>query len=68
MREHVKAEVAMEILSMCMARAVSNSDEKMINELSEIKQKVYQGNIKKIDEIIKKYGKQIKNILEDSNE
>ena len=40
----------------------------MINELSEIKQKVYQGNIKKIDEIIKKYGKQIKNILEDSNE
>ena len=42
MREHVKAEVAMEILSMCMARAVSNSDEKMINELSEIKQKVYQ--------------------------
>jgi len=67
-REHVKAEVAMEILSMSMARAVSNSDEKMINELSEIKQKVYQGNIKKIDEIIKKYGKQIKNILEDSNE
>ena len=68
MREHVKIEVAMEILSMCMAIAISNKDKEMIDKISKLKQKVYQCDMRDIDEIIKKYGKQVKNVLEDIDE
>ena len=33
MREHVKVEVAMEILSMCISIAISNNDNEMIEEI-----------------------------------
>lgn len=68
MREHVKVEVAMEILSMCMASAISNNDNEMIDKILKLKQKVYQGDMRDIDEIIKKYGKQVRDVLEDSDE
>ncbi len=68
MREHVKIEVAMEILSMCMAIAISNNDSEMIDKISKLKQKVYQCDMRDIDEIIKKYGKQVKDVLEDIDE
>lgn len=68
MREHVKVEVAMEILSMCMASAISNNDNEMIDKISKLKQKVYQGDMRDIEEIIKKYGKKVRDVLEDSNE
>lgn len=68
MREHVKVEVAMEILSMCMASAISNNDNEMRDEISKLKQKVYQGDMKDIDEIIKRYGKKVKDVLEDCDE
>ena len=68
MREHVKIEVAMEILSMCMAIAISNNDNKMIDKISKLKQKVYQCDMRDIDEIIKTYGKQVKDVLEDIDE
>lgn len=68
MREHVKIEVAMEILSICMARAISNNDNEMIDKISKLKQKVYQCDMRDIDEIIKKYGKQVKDVLEDIDE
>lgn len=32
MREHVKVEVTMEILSMCMVSAISNNDNEMIDK------------------------------------
>ena len=64
MREHVKIEVAMEILSMCMAIAISNNDSEMIDKISKLKQKVYQCDMRDIDEIIKKYGKQVQDVLE----
>lgn len=68
MREHVKIEVAMEILSMCMAIAISNNDNEMIDKISKLKQKVYQCDMRDIDEIIKTYGKQVKDVLEDIDE
>ena len=68
MREHVKIEVAMEILSMCMAIAISNNDNEMIDKISKLKQKVYQCDMRDIDEIIKKYGKHVKDVLEDIDE
>ncbi len=68
MREHVKVEVAMEILSMCMASAISNNDNEMIDKILKLKQKVYQGDMRDIEEIIKKYGKQVRDVLEDSDE
>ena len=68
MREHVKIEVAMEILSMCMAIAISNNDNKMIDKISKLKQEVYQCDMRDIDEIIKTYGKQVKDVLEDIDE
>ena len=33
MREHIKVEVAMEILSMCLAKATSDNDNAMINKI-----------------------------------
>lgn len=68
MREHVKVEVAMEILSMCMVSAISNNDNEMIDKILKLKQKVYQGDMRDIEEIIKKYGKQVRDVLEDSDE
>ena len=68
MREHTKVEVAMEILSMCMASAIANNDNEMFEEILNLKQKVYQGNMRDIEIIIKKYGKQVKDALEDSDE
>lgn len=68
MREHVKIEVAMEILSMCMARSVSIKDNIMIKEISDIQQQIYKADIKDIEMIIEKYGEIVKRTLEDSNE
>lgn len=53
MREHVKVEVTMEILSMCMVSAISNNDNEMIDKILKLKQKVYQGDMRDIEEIIK---------------
>ena len=68
MREHIKVEVAMEILSMCMAEAISNNYNAMINKRLKLKQRIYLGNIEDIDEIIKNYGEKVKNALEENNE
>ncbi len=68
MREHVKVEVTMEILSMCMVSAISNNDNEMIDKILKLKQKVYQGDMRDIEEIIKKYGKQVRDVLEDSDD
>lgn len=68
MREQVKVEVAIEILSTCMAIAVSNKDEKSIKEILKFQEKVYLGEEKAIKEVIEKYGNNVKKILEDINE
>ena len=51
-----------------MAIAISNNDNEMIDKISKLKQKVYQCDMRDIDEIIKKYGKQVKDVLEDIDE
>ena len=58
----------MEILSMCMVSAISNNDNEMIDKILKLKQKVYQGDMRDIEEIIKKYGKQVRDVLEDSDD
>lgn len=68
MREHVKVEVAMEILSMCMSIAISNNDNEMIEEISKLRNRIFEGDMKSIDETIKKYGEKVKKVLGDSNE
>lgn len=65
MREQVRVEVAIEILSTCMAMAVYNKDEKSINEISKLQEKVYLGKEEAIKEVIEKYGNNVKKILED---
>ena len=53
---------------MCMVSAISNNDNEMIDKILKLKQKVYQGDMRDIEEIIKKYGKQVRDVLEDSDE
>jgi hypothetical protein len=67
-REHVKVEVALEILSMCKAIAISNKDNGLIKNILELEQKVYIGNIEEIEKIIEVYGQKVKNALGDKNE
>ena len=67
MREHVKIEVAMEILSTCMSIAILNKDENSIEEISRMKNKVYMGDQKVIEKIIANYGRKVKSILEVDN-
>jgi hypothetical protein len=67
-REHVKVEVALEILSMCKAIAISNKDNELIKNILELEQKVYIGNIEEIEKIIEVYGQKVKNALGDKNE
>ena len=43
----------MEILSMCMVSAISNNDNEMIDKILKLKLKVYQGDMRDIEEIIK---------------
>lgn len=68
MRKHVRVEVAIEILSTCLAIAVSNKDEKSFKEISKLQEKIYLGDEKAIEEVITKYGENVKKILEDINE
>ena len=53
---------------MCMANAILNNDNAMINKILKLKQRIYLGNIEDIDEIIKNYGEKVKNALEENNE
>ena len=68
MREQIRVEVAIEILSICLAIAVSNKDEETIKKILKLQEKVYLGNEKAIEEAITKYGENVKKILEDINE
>ena len=68
MREQVRVEVAIEILSTCLSIAVSNKDEETIKKILKLQEKVYLGNEKAIEEVITKYGENVKKILEDINE
>lgn len=66
-REQVKLEVAIEILSNSMAIAIQNNDEEKLKEISELNEKIYLGDKSAIEESIEKYGKYVKNLLEDTH-
>lgn len=68
MREHVKVEVAMEILSMCTAIAISNNDKDMNQKILRLKKQILQGDMEAVEETIEMYGEKVKKALEDTNE
>lgn len=67
MRENVKVEVAMEILSMCTAIAISNNDKDMNQKILKLKKRILQGDMEAVEETIETYGEKVKKALEDTN-
>lgn len=67
MRENVKVEVAMEILSMCTAIAISNNDKDMNQKILKLKKRILQGDMEAVKETIETYGEKVKKALEDTN-
>lgn len=67
MREYAKLDTALEIMSYKLAKAVIKNNEKNdeeaeknIQTLKKIQKEVYKGNMEIIDKVIKVYGKEIK--------
>lgn len=67
MREYAKLDTALEIMSYKLAKAVTKNNEKNdeeaeknIQTLKKIQKEVYKGNMEIIDKVIKVYGKEIK--------
>ena len=67
MREHVKREVAIEIISMMIAFAVQDENEEEINRLNKEKDMIYLGNEEIIEKSYNEYSKIIKKRLEKYN-
>lgn len=67
MREHVKVEVAIEIISMCIAIAIDNNDFDEVKRLNEEKSSIYLGDETIIEKVINQYGKIVKRKLEERN-
>lgn len=64
MREHVKLEVAFEIISMCLALAIQEKDIEEIKKIEELKRKLYHGDLQTIEVVINDYGQKVKKSLE----
>lgn len=64
MREHVKMEVAFEILSMCLALALQEKDVDEIKKIEQLKRKLYQGDMEALDMVLNEYGRKVKRALE----
>lgn len=64
MREHVKMEVAFEILSMCLALALQEKDVDEIKKIEQLKRKLYQGDMETLDMVLNEYGRKVKRALE----
>ena len=64
MREHVKREVAIEIISMMIAFAVQDENEEEINRLNKEKDMIYLVNEEIIEKSYNEYSKIIKKRLE----
>lgn len=64
MRENLKIEVAIEIISMMIAFAVENNNEEEIKKLNQEKDQIYLGNEEVIEKTCNEYSKIIKKRLE----
>lgn len=60
MREHVRTEVAIEIISMMIAFAVEDNNKEEISRLNEEKNSIYMGNKEIIEKAYNEYSKIIK--------
>ena len=60
MREHVKTEVAIEIISRMIAFAVEDNNQEEISRLNEEKNSIYMGNEEIIEKAYNEYSKIIK--------
>lgn len=60
MREHVKTEVAIEIISMMIALAVNDNDKEAVKRLNEEKDKIYLGDELILEKAYKEYSDIIK--------
>ena len=60
----IKAEVAMELISMCIAIAKKENDIEQYNIFSKEKEKIYLGDEAIIDKVIKEYGDYFKKRME----
>lgn len=63
MREHVKVEVALEIIAMKIGIESNRGNTEKVNNLINLRKEIYDGNFEKIDEILEVYGSEIKNNL-----
>lgn len=75
MREYAKLDTALEIMSYKIAKAVKEINEKSTKEksknletLEKIQREVYKGNYEIIDNVIKVYGAEIKNDINNNGE
>lgn len=64
MREHVKREVAIEIISMMIAFAVEDNNKEEINKLNKEKDMIYLGDETIIEKSYNEYSKMIKKRME----
>lgn len=64
MREHVKREVAIEIISMMIAFAVEDDDQEIINRLNKEKDMIYLGDETIINKTYNEYSKIIRKRME----
>ena len=63
MREHIKTEVAIEIISMMIALAVKDNNREEIERLNKEKESIYMGNEEIINKAYNEYSKIIKEKL-----
>jgi len=66
MRDHVKFEVAIEIIAMMIAFAEEDGDEEKVNRLVDEKDKLYLGDKSIIDKAYNEYSAEIKKRLENN--
>ncbi len=65
MRENIKIEVALEVISMCIAIARMEKDSNKIKELNYQREEIYKKNQTIIEKVILEYGKIVKEKLEE---
>lgn len=65
MREHVKMEVAFEVLSMCLAIALQEKNIEEIKQIEFLKRKLYQGDMETLNIVLNEYGPKVRRTMED---
>ena len=64
MREHVKMEVAFEVLSMYLSIALQEENIEEIKNMEQLRRRLYRGDMKALDVVINEYGMKVKKAME----